>query len=324
MQINLSPGQYSITSTTQLAQLGPLDHAKGNVYNALQYQGNTRSLIANAVGGSGNDAIIGNAADNVLEGGLGNNTIDGGGGRNTALYEVSRQQTTITLAGDGSIGVSFRGGQDSLRNIEALQFNNQTVSTADLLWIGLTDTTTGRSSGVAMDNPAVNSPSYIHSQYIYAGSDSLAASSSLANVFIHTGRGDDALQVSSGQNVIDGGLGSNFLTGGSGNDTFFTDARSPGVVWNTIRNFHAGDAATLWGFDTAVSSYHWDSSLSGAVGSQGATLRADIVGGSGRTGDGIDASITFAGMSLEQAKALQVTTGTQPAGNYLYFFNAAV
>ena len=324
VQINLSPGQYSVTSTAQLAQLGPLNHAKGNIYNALQYRDDARSLIANAVGGSGDDVITGNAADNLLKGGLGHNTIDGGGGHNTAQYEISRQQATIILADDGSIGVVFQNGQDSLKNIEALQFSNQTVSTANLLWIGLADTTTGRSSGVAMDDPGAGSPNYIHSQYIYAGSDSLAASASLANVFIHTAGGDDAIQVSSGQNVVDGGLGSNFLTGGSGADTFFTDARNPGVVWNTIRNFHAGDAATLWGFDAKVSSYHWDNALSGAAGSQGATLRADIVGGAGRTGDGIDASITFAGMSLEQAKGLQVTTGSQPAGNYLYLFNAGV
>lgn len=101
------------------------------------------------------------------------------------------------------------------------------------------------------------------------------------------------IQVSSGQNVLDGGSGSNSLAGDSGADTFFTNARNPGVVWNTIRNFHTGDAATLWGFDTQVSSYHWDSSLSGVSGSQGATLRADVVGGPGRTGNWIAASPRF-------------------------------
>lgn len=324
VQIDLNPGQFSVASAAQLAQLGPSEYARGNVFNALQYQNDQRSLIANAVGGSGDDVIVGNGADNVLEGGLGNNAIDGGGGYNTALYEVSRQQAVINLASDGSIDVSFQGGQDSLKNIEALQFNNETLATANLAWLKYTNTTAHNSGVVAMDDPAANSPSYLHSQYIYAGSDGMAASVSSANVFIHTGSGDDAIQVSSGQNVLDGGLGSNFLTGGSGNDTFFTDARNPGVVWNTVLNFHAGDAATLWGFDTKVSSYHWDNSLSGAAGSQGATLRADIVGGSGRTGDGIDASITFAGLSLQQAKGLQVSTGVQPAGNYIYFYNPGV
>jgi serralysin len=324
VRINLNPGQYSVGSNAQLAQLGPVQYARANVYNALEYKNDARSLIANAVGGSGDDAVVGNDADNVLEGGLGNNVIDGGGGYDTALYQVSRQQAVITLDGDGSVDVSFRGGQDSLTNIEALQFNNVTLSTAKMLWMGYSDKTTGTSGAVAMDDPTANNPSYIHSQYIYAGSDGMAASTSAANVFIHTGSGDDAIQVSSGQNVLDGGLGSNFLSGGTGKDTFFTDARNPGVVWNTIRGFHAGDAATLWGFDAKVSSFHWDSSVSGAAGSQGATLRADIVGGLGRTGNGIDASITFAGMSLQRAQGLQVSTGTQAGGTYLYLYNPGV
>jgi len=279
VQINLNPGQSSTASVAQLAQLGSAEYTRGNVYNALQYNNDARSLIANAVGGSGDDVIIGNSADNVLEGGLGNNTIDGGGGHNTAVYEVPRQQAVITRTSDGSISVDFLGGHDSLKNIEALQFTDGALSTVNLRWMSFTDATAGDAGEVAMDDPAANGVSYIHSQYIYAGSDGIAASTSLENVFIHTGSGDDAVQVSSGQNVLDGGSGSNFLTGGSGIDTFFTDARNPGVVWNTIRNFHTGDAATLWGFDTQVSSYHWDSGLSGALGSQGATLRADIVGG---------------------------------------------
>lgn len=324
VQVNLNPGQYSVGSSAQLAQLGPVEYARANVYNALEYKNDARSLIANAVGGSGDDVIIGNNADNVLEGGLGNNVIDGGGGHNTAHYEVSRQQVVISLDSDRSVDVNFQGGQDSLKNIEALQFNNETLSTAKLAWMGFSDRTKGASGTVAMDDPTANGPSYIHSQYIYAGSDAMAASTSVANVFIHTGSGDDAIQVSSGQNVLDGGLGSNFLSGGTGTDTFFTDARNAGVVWNTIRDFHAGDAATLWGFDVKVSSYHWDSGLSGAAGSQGATLRADIVGGLGRTGDSIDASITFAGMSLQQAQGLRVSTGTQPGGTYLYLSNPGV
>ena len=58
--------------------------------------------------------------------------------------------------------------------------------------------------------------------------------------------------------------------------------------------------------------------VSGAVGSQGATLRANIVGGAGRSGDGIDARITLVGLSIDHAKHLQVATGTRAAGSNLY------
>ena len=53
-------------NTAQLAVLNtdPADivQARGNVFNALQFQGDTRSLIENAVGGSGNDHLVGNSA----------------------------------------------------------------------------------------------------------------------------------------------------------------------------------------------------------------------------------------------------------------------
>ena len=186
------------------------------------------------------------------------------------------------------------------------------------------DTATNQRGSLVMDPAPVSGPGYLKNQYIYAGSDNVVLSTQAPNVFIHSGNGDDAIQVATGRNVVDGGLGSNFLTGGTGQDTFFTDARRPGVVWNTIRNFHAGDAATLWGFANGVSTYCWDTALAGAAGSQGATLRANIVGGAGRTGNGIDASITFAGLSPQQARNLQVTTGTQTGGTYLYIYNPGV
>lgn len=318
VQVNLNPGACSVTSAAQLADLGAGNSARGNIYNALQFQNDPRSLIANAFGGNGNDAIIGNAADNLLKGGLGTNSIDGGGGINTALYDVTRQQAAISLASDGTIQVAFAGGQDSLRNIQALHFGNETVATASLPWLAYTAAAGGAAGTVAMDDPSAGAPSYIQSQYINAGAAGQALSTQAPDVFIRGGSGDDAIQVSSGRNVLDGGLGSNFLIGGTGTDTFFTDARAPGAVWNTVRNLHAGDAATLWGFTPGVSSYRWDG-VAGVAGFQGATLRASIAGGTG-----VDTSITFAGLSVQQAQGLQITTGTQPGGSYLYLYDPGV
>ncbi len=323
VQVNLNPGAFSVTSAAQLADLGAGHSAQGNVYNALQFQDDPRSLIANAFGGSGNDVLAGNAADNLLKGGLGVNAIDGGAGANMALYDVTRQQAAISLASDGAIQVAFAGGQDSLRNIQALHFSNETVATATMPWLSYTATATGGTGTVAMDDPGAGAPSYVQAQYINAGADAQSLSTQAPNVFIRGGSGDDAIQAASGQNVLDGGLGSNFLIGGTGTDTFFTDARAPGAVWNTVRGLHAGDAATLWGFAPGVSSYRWDA-VDGAPGFQGATLRANIAGGAGRTGSGIDASITFAGLSVQQAQGLQITTGTQPGGNYLYVYDPGV
>ncbi|PJN92662.1 protease, partial [Amaricoccus sp. HAR-UPW-R2A-40] len=67
LSIDLSPGGYSSFSAAQKAYLGGGPnggYARGNIFNALQYGNDTRSLIEAAIGGSGNDTMIGNVADN--------------------------------------------------------------------------------------------------------------------------------------------------------------------------------------------------------------------------------------------------------------------
>jgi len=182
-----------------------------------------------------------------------------------------------------------------------------------ITWTDTTSGNIGSDAGQVYSGPV----SYLQAQYSWSGRDSVNLRAAVANVFLRGGTGDDALAASGGSNVLDGGTGSNFLVGASGadggTDTFFTDARSKDVIWNTLVNFHAGDSVTLWGFDPSVSTWHWDG-VSGAGGYTGATLRADMHG-TGTT----DASITFAGLTTAQAQGLQVSTGTVGSLSYLYF-----
>jgi len=73
--IDLRPGEWTITSAVQLANLGDGHFARGNIANALQFQSDSRSLIENAIAGSGNDAIVANQAANHLTGGPGSDTF---------------------------------------------------------------------------------------------------------------------------------------------------------------------------------------------------------------------------------------------------------
>jgi len=84
VKIDLRPGKHSLFSDDQLAFLGggPNDgFARGNIFNALLYKNDTRSLIENAKGGSGSDVILGNQARNTLTGGSGNDKLYGYGGK---------------------------------------------------------------------------------------------------------------------------------------------------------------------------------------------------------------------------------------------------
>lgn len=104
LKLDLRPGKYSVFSSTQLADLGGGPHdgfARGNIFNALKYHGSNRSLIENAIGGSGNDAIRGNDAANRLEGGAGNDTLIGGHGADV-LVGGSGRDTFRFYSGDST------------------------------------------------------------------------------------------------------------------------------------------------------------------------------------------------------------------------------
>lgn len=94
--IDLAPGGWSLVSEVQRAYLGEGAYANGNIYNALQYLGDLRSLIENAIGGSGNDDIGGNVADNTLTGNGGTDVLVGRGGDD----ELAGGTDNDTLYGD--------------------------------------------------------------------------------------------------------------------------------------------------------------------------------------------------------------------------------
>jgi serralysin len=183
-------------------------------------------------------------------------------------------------------------------------------------WVDGSTQASGGDDGEAVDDADL---SYLHWRYIYSGQTGRAIASGLDGVFIHGGDGNDAIAAHGGRNVLDGGKGSNFLTGGTGadggTDTYFTDLRGDGVVWNTLVNFHTGDDVTVWGFQPGTSTYFWAEN-EGAEGSRGATVHIRTHG----DGTDIDASITFAGKTVAAAQsALNIVTGTGSDGvTFLY------
>ncbi len=96
LNVDLRPGEHSITKSAQLAYLGYGEYARGNVFNAYVYKGDTRSLIENAKGGTGNDVLKGNSADNRLDGGRGADRLTGYRGDDTFVYWKNYGLDTIT------------------------------------------------------------------------------------------------------------------------------------------------------------------------------------------------------------------------------------
>jgi len=117
--------------------------------------------------------------------------------------------------------------------------------------------------------------------------------------------------VAGGRNVVDAGPGSNFIVGGTGDDTFFLNGSQGAVTWDTITGFHPGDAVTLFGFHAGTSSFAW-TDAEGAAGYTGRTIHADLAGDGG-----ITASLTFAGTTAADTDGYAVTTGTVGGVDYL-------
>ena len=157
MTIDLQPGGWSVISDSQLARSsGGKATAIGNVFNAYLYNDDPRSLIENAIGGSGNDSITGNQAanhlwgmagddrlfglegDDTLDGGAGNDQIDGGDGFDTAIIHAKFTDSTIVRNDDGSLTVTTRQGDvETISHVEYLMFSDLGVQVTPLTGLRL-------------------------------------------------------------------------------------------------------------------------------------------------------------------------------------------
>lgn len=123
---DLRPGRWLTFSREQLADLNSALAlpsaapfvAQGNVYNALQYGNDTRSLISHLIAGSGNDTVIGNVLDNELTGNDGNDFLQGEVGNDTL---IGGNGGDFLDGGDGDDLLLGGAGVDQLRG--GLGFN---------------------------------------------------------------------------------------------------------------------------------------------------------------------------------------------------------
>ncbi len=132
--------------------------------------------IENATGGAGNDTLIGNNVANTLDGGAGadtlaggagadrlsgaagNDTLDGGSGIDTAIYAGNRTAYTVVRNG-GSIRVTDpngSGGEDTLVNVERLQFTDKKFAFDIDGGAGNTARIIGAAFGVDLLEPVLN------------------------------------------------------------------------------------------------------------------------------------------------------------------------
>lgn len=191
--------------------------------------------VENAVGGVGNDQLLGSAAANLLDGGAGNDTLTGRGGDDTFLLSAGAD---VIDGGAGTDALLVRLDYDEFAWVTSeIDFGDgaetyETVSgrTDDSLLVDL-------GTGVVVDH--------------YTG-----ASARIANVEnVTTGVGNDRVLGSEAPNVIAVGHGANFVNGRGGDDVitgsgadpaypnsvYFTDERDAAEV---LRGGNGNDTVT--------------------------------------------------------------------------------
>jgi serralysin len=245
--------------------------------------------IENAVGGAGNDTLIGNLLDNILSGGDGIDTIFGGAGQDRLLGNAG-DDTLIGEGGDdflqgvggfdwmvgGDGNDTFAGGEPGtnvmiggagvdIASYGAFVFSvwvdlSANVYSSPGVWDAFQEIeglAGGAGDDILFGNAGANS------LFGNAGADVLIGR--VGNDILVGGLGDDWLDGGDGDDALEGGVGTNVLLGGAG-----VDLAS-----------YASNAAAVW-FNLAAGAYSalgvWDAfvSIEGALGSAfGDTLFGD-------------------------------------------------
>ena len=179
--------------------------------------------IENAIGGTGNDILIGNQVSNRLEGGAGADTLTGGAGADvliggagsdTASYKTSPQGININLVTGLGFGGDATGDTlQSIENVEGSEFADTFIANADpnqLDGRGGIDTVSyvNSTAGVNVDLSTGE------------GSGGFASGDLLIKIENIQGSDfDDTLTGDSQINVLNGRGGNDVLAGGAGKDT---------------------------------------------------------------------------------------------------------
>lgn len=214
LAIDLAPGSWidlDVGGNFQRANLGNGHYSRAQVFNALQYNGDVRSLVENAQGGLGDDTIMGNTANNTLMGGAGNDTLHGMMGNDTLIGWSGID----TLSGGLGNDSYFVGNAGDIVTEEINEGNDNVNS--DITYILPINVESLTLTGTAAINATGNSQNNI-------------ITGNSADNQLNGDAGNDTLNGEVGNDILIGWSGADTMTGGLGNDTYFVENTQDKVV----------------------------------------------------------------------------------------------
>jgi len=273
---------YSGFSTNQVINLNPetFSSVGPGVGNVSIARGVT---IENAIGGTGNDTIIGNAANNVLTGGAGIDAVSyetAGAGVTVSLGNAAQQNTggagldtlsgfenligstfNDTLTGNSAANVLAGGlgndqieggaGNDSVDGGSGYDFATYRTATAGVT-VSLADPGAQNTGGGGTDT-LVSIEGLIGSAF----ADTLSGGSGVDTIYgldgddtLNGSAGSDTLDGMNGNDTLNGGTGADYLIGGAGNDTFLF---ATGDGQDVVHDLGSGDIVRITGYTSAQS-----------------------------------------------------------------------
>ena len=88
------------------------------------------AIIENVIGGSGDDTIKGNTSDNNIDGGFGIDTVIYND--KYSNYSITKNSAGFIIVKHSDTGSITNEGEDTLSNIEKIQFTDQTIETSSI------------------------------------------------------------------------------------------------------------------------------------------------------------------------------------------------
>lgn len=290
--------------------------------------GDTFFSIENVTGSVHADTIYGDENDNILDGGLGNDVLDGAGGTNTASYINAPGAVTIHL---DTMQVTGAAGADTLINIQRIigsASGDSIFGTTGDDWLdggGGADTIDGDTGSDTISYASATGPKSVVLGVANTDGDTLT---NIENIYGTAF--SDILTGDAGDNVIEGSLGNDTLTGGAHagyGDTASYSTATAGVIVNLSSGSATGGAGndTLSSFENLIGTAYADT-LTGDIndnkldGGSGNDILIGGVGADTMTGGAGFDTVSYADSSAGVTVTVNSSsnTGGDAAGDQLF------